>query len=69
MLKNIMRTADESSVQSLLIGALLAALGVIGSVAFDTIIPVCLGLSAYFVGCWPLIKRFGLVAFTGRYPK
>jgi len=64
-----MRTADERSVQSFVIGAVLAATGLIGSAVFDTIVPLCLGLSAYSVSCWPLLKRLGLVAFTGRYPK
>jgi hypothetical protein len=69
MLKNLNRTVDETSLRAFIIGAALAFIGLIASCVTGSLIPFCLGLAAYFVACWPLLKRLGLVAFTGRYPK
>jgi hypothetical protein len=69
MFKNLNRTVDEQGLRAFIVGAALALIVLIGSCVTASLIPFCLGLSACFVGCWPLVKRLGLVAFTGRYSR
>lgn len=69
MFKNLNRTVDERSLRAFILGAALAFIGLIASGITGSLIPLCLGLSAYCVACWPLLKRLGFVALTGRYPR